>query len=848
MLNFIPILKKRKIWCGDKMLFKNTLRKIKRSFGRYASLIVIVFIGTAIFTSLQLCTPNIKEVQQDYYDDTKLMDLKINGTLGLTDKDVSELKKLDQVDRVVGSYSKEVLDNNHTMKVHAIEDDVNRFDLVDGKMPMNDEECLADASYYQVGDIITITEPNHENDLKIHRFKVTGTIYSPLYTGTNYGSSQIGDGTLYSYMFVLKDTFQYDVYTEIYVTLKQSSDDMIYSSNYKDNIEQLKKEIEKISEKAEKRRYDELTEDMVLQLEQLKQANQMMPNPIYQQNIETLESAIDQVGESKWHIFDRYDSVISYKILEMQYDEVQILANIVPFFFFIVVLLMTSNTMTRMITEERSEMSAMTSIGISNRRIINHYVIYILSSTVVGTLLGFLFGNYVLTPLFYSCFPVHMPEMHSTFHFGLFIILLIFVQALMMTVTIYSCLKVFRQSPANLLRPPAPKSGKKIILEKIHILWNHLSFSWKITIRNIFRYKKRVFMTLVGTAGCTFLILIGFGIQDSIEGVGKKQYTDVLRYENMVVLKNNISDISNSLDAVLKDQVKDPLLLNQTHFKVHTTTDDMDAYVIVPKEDDSNFYKYFAIKSNQDGKTKKLNNNQVYVTTQIARRCDIEAGDKITLEDSDGNTYQVVVGDIIENYVSNYIYMNRFLYENTMKEEWTGNMIVSQNDHSKKQIANHLLDSGEVLSVQFADDLLEDVNGGISGLENVIVVLILIASLLAFSVLYNLTSINISERIREISTLKVLGYTDLETRRYIYRETLIMVVFGIALGLFLTPFAHHYIVNLLQNDETLLLEQIELSSYIYASLITFIFAVIMQYVTHFKLRKVDMIEALKSVD
>ena len=192
--------------------------------------------------------------------------------------------------------------------------------------------------------------------------------------------------------------------------------------------------------------------------------------------------------------------------------------------------------------------------------------------------------------------------------------------------------------------------------------------------------------------------------------------------------------------------------------------------------------------------------------------------------------------------------MNRFLYENTMKEEWTGNMIVSQNDHSKKQIANHLLDSGEVLSVQFSDDLLEDVNGGISGLENVIVVLILIASLLAFSVLYNLTSINISERIREISTLKVLGYTDLETRRYIYRETLIMVVFGIALGLFLTPFAHHYIVNLLQNDETLLLEQIELSSYIYASLITFIFAVIMQYVTHFKLRKVDMIEALKSVD
>lgn len=834
--------------CGDRMLFKNTLRKIKKSFGRYASLIVIVFIGTAIFASLQLCTPNIKEVQQDYYDDTKLMDLKINGTLGLTDEDVSQVKKLDQVEEVVGSYSKEVLDGSHAIKVHAIEDDMNRFDLVDGKLPSKDDECLADADYYQVGDTITITEPANESDLKTHRFKVTGTIHSPLYTGTSYGSSQIGDGTLYSYIFVPKNVFQYEAYTEIYVRMKNTENDMIYSSTYKDDIAALKKEIEKVSDRAEQRRYDELTGDMVTQLEQLKQANQMMPNPVYQQNIETLESAIDQVGESKWHIFDRYDSVISYKILKMQYDEVQILANIVPFFFFIVVLLMTSNTMTRMITEERGEMGAMTSIGISNRRIINHYISYILSSTVIGTLLGFLFGNYVLTPLFYRCFPVNMPELQSTFHFPLFLFLLIFVQVLMMAVTIYSCLKVFRQSPADLLRPPAPKSGKKIFLEKIYVLWNHLSFSWKITIRNIFRYKKRVFMTLVGTAGCTFLILIGFGIQDSIEGVGEKQYTDVLRYENMIVLKNHTTDISTSLDTILQDQVIDPLLLNQTHFKVHTTTDDMDAYVIVPEEDNSDFYEYFAMKSKQDGKVKKLKDDKVYVTTQIAKRCGIEKGDKITLEDGDGNTYQVVVGDIIENYVSNYIYMNRSLYEKTMKQDWSGNMIVSKNDNSKKKIANHLLDSGEVLSVQFSDDILEDVNGGISGLENVIVVLILIASLLAFSVLYNLTSINISERIREISTLKVLGYTDLETRRYIYRETLIMVIFGIALGLFLTPFAHHYIVNLLQNDETLLLEQIELSSYIYASLITFIFAVIMQYVTHFKLRKVDMIEALKSVD
>lgn len=848
MLIFIKHQKLRKILCGDIMLLKNTIRKIKRSFGRYASLIVIVFIGIAIFTSLQLCTPNIRSVQQDYYDDTNLMDFKINGTLGLTDDDVQQLKLLDGADEVVGSYSKEVLDGSEAIKVHAIEENINGFSLIDGKRPKTNEECLADANIYDVGDVIEITEPESEDDLKVKKFRVTGTIHSPLYTGTNYGSSQTGDGKLYSYIFVLKDVFQYEAYTEIYVTMDKTTDDIVYSKTYKNHVQEFEKEIKSIQGAQEQQRYDELTKDIVEQLEQLKLANESMPNPIYQQNIASLEQILSDIGESSWHIFDRYDVVTSYKVLEMQYDEVQIIASTIPFFFLIVVLLMTSNTMTRMITEERSEMGAMTSIGVSNGKIMSHYVLYVLSSTVLGTILGYFFGSAVLTPLFYSCFPVNMPSMPYHFNYILFLILFVLISSLMLVVTIYSCLKVFRLKPAELLRPPSPKSGKKIFLEKIHILWNRLSFSWKITIRNIFRYKKRVFMTLVGTAGCTFLIMIGFGIQDSIDGVGEKQYTDVLKYDNMIVLKNNITELPETLKTRLEENVKNPVLLNQTFYHVNTTTDNMDAYVVVPEEDNQNFYEYFALKSNETGKQQKLNEEEVYVTTQIARRCDIEAGDHITLEDSDGNTYRVKVGDIIENYVSNYIYMSRSLYEKTFDTTWQGNMIVSSNLKSQDKIAKDLLDSGSVLSVQFADDLLEDVNRGISGLNNVIVVLILIASLLAFSVLYNLTSINISERIREISTLKVLGYTDRETRRYIYRETLMMVVVGIAFGLLITPATHHYIVNLLQNDETLLLDKIEVSSYIYASLITFVFALIMQGVTHFKLKKIDMIEALKSVD
>ena len=227
------------------MIFKNTIRKIKKSFGRYLSLIVIVFIGIAIFSSLQLCSPKIRDVQQHYYEDTNLMDYKINGTLGLTDDDVESLKQLEHVDQVIGSYSKEVFDGTDVVKVHAIEDEMNGFELIDGRMPTKDEECLADANHYQVGDTIEITEPNEEDDLEVKTFTVVGTIYSPLYTGTNYGSSQIGNGKLYSYLFVPKDVFRYEAYTEIYLTMEKDQEDIVYSNSYQEKSNKMLDEIEK---------------------------------------------------------------------------------------------------------------------------------------------------------------------------------------------------------------------------------------------------------------------------------------------------------------------------------------------------------------------------------------------------------------------------------------------------------------------------------------------------------------------------------------------------------------------------------------------------------------------------
>lgn len=806
------------------MLLKNTLRKLKHSFGRYFSLLIIVLIGIGFYAGIQSSVPSIKTLQNDYYNETNLMDLTIRSTLGLTEDDIGALNNLSNVKKVEGTYTATLLSGEDAIKVHAITENVNKYKLEEGRIPQNENECLADSSFYEVGDTIEIT--SEENPLNQNKFKVVGTIISPLYTGTNYGYTNIGTGKLHSYIYVPKTVFSEETYTEIYILGDKKDDEIPYSKDYDNFIDELTDEVENIKEKREQIRLEEIKTNLI---------NAAMANPNQITQIPNLES--------KWYITGRNSEVTGYSTLENQYFQVTTIATIIPLIFVSIVFLMSSNTMSRMINEERTEMGTFSSLGISNTRIIINYLSYVLSGTIIGAVIGYMIGTFFIPPLVYNIFQFHIPNLEYYFDINLFIACLLVAIILMTIVTIYNSYKELKQKPATLLRPASPKSGKAIFLEKIKFFWSKLSFSSKITTRNIFRYKKRVFMTLIGSAGCTCLIFLGFALRDSVNGVGDKQYGEIFEYDNMFVLNNNIKTIKQTN---IKDMIKNPLLFNQYSYDLKYGEDDsLSAYVLIPSKMKT-FEEYFNLLDYKSGKKLKLNNDGVIITPKIADKLELEVGDKLTIQSINGEEKKVKIKGIAENYISNYIYISKDLYETLFNEEITYNMIASNNNSKTK--AKDILNSGSVMTINFSDDLMESANKEIKGLNNIVVLIVVVSSMLALTVLYNLTSINISEREREIATLKVLGFNGRESNEYIYRETLVIVIIGIIVGLVIAVPLHRVITGFIEGDDMMFLKNVKVLSFVFASMLTLIFALIMQLVTYFKLKKVDMIESLKSVE
>ena len=804
------------------MLLKNTTRKIKKSFGRYLSLALIILLGVGFYTGIKESIPNIQETQNSYYEATALADVKLLSPIGFNDADVKAMK-LTGVKKAVGSYSKDVIVDDNVIRLHSIEDDINGYQLVDGKVPQKSNECLADADHYKVGDTIEINK-EYQDNLTITTYKVVGTIHSPIYSTDEYGSSDIGDGKLYSFAFIPKSNFDYDFYTEAYLILDKKKNDVSYSEGYKLKLDKIEDQLQVIKNERTTERVDELI-----------------------RNSQGTLSDKDFWGIT-WHFQTRDDFVTAYTILDSQYDQVNIIADVIPFFFILIVILMTSNTMTRMITEERGEMGTLLSLGYSKETITGTYLAYVLSATLIGAIVGYFLGTIFLPKLVYNCFPLNFPRL--VYHFGptTFFLSILIACGLMIYVTIASCNKELKTPPANLLRPEPPKKGKKVLLEKVHFIWDRLSFSSKITVRNISRYRKRGLITFIGAMGCTFMIMLGFALKDSINTVGNKQYNDLFKYENMLILNEEVSKLDKKQTEDFKGLIKDELLLNQTAYKVENKETSLDIFAIVPETTSKEFTQYFTLKEKKGHKKLKLTDDGVIITPKIQERFNVKVGDILKIESLNQQTFKVKVVGVTENYVSNYIYMTKDYYEKIFKKPIKYNVIVSKNAKSKDKIASKLLELEEVMSVSFQEDLLTSANEAIEGLNSVIFLLVVISSVLALTVLYNLTSINISERTREIATLKVLGFTDQESNAYIYRETLIIVIVGIIAGLIITPPLHNVVMSLLEVDHMIFLRKIKIQSFIYSALLTLLFTLIMLVVTYYKLKKINMIESLKSVE
>lgn len=553
----------------------------------------------------------------------------------------------------------------------------------------------------------------------------------------------------------------------------------------------------------------------------------------------------------EWYVLGRGTNV-GYASFEGDCDRMESLSTVFPTMFFLVAALVALTTMTRMVDEERGVIGAYKALGYGRMRIASKYLIYAAVPSVLGSLFGIVLGNQTLPRICWSAYlmmyrgpsllVVHQPVFNT--------IGCVASAACTLGATAFACRSELRETPASLLQPKAPKAGKRIFLEYIRPLWKRLKFTQKVTCRNLFLYKRRLFMTIVGIAGATGLLLTGFGIKDSVSGIVEKQYSEIYLYDTIVSLKDN--EVSDGAREILDGDSFDGWM---TVMKKSTDLMAGDAsysgYVLVP-ENAEDLGTYINLRDRKTGESVEFTEGSVLVTEKLAGLLGVDVGGTITIENESGRRVDFTVTGIVENYVYHYLYISPELYESEMNEPFEPSEIdavcVETDGEAREAIAAQLQEQEGVATAGFTEDTRASFDDLVESLNSIILVIIFCAGALAFVVLYNLTNINVTERQRELATIKVLGFRDGEVAGYIYRETSLLTILGCAVGLAFGVLMHSFVIQTVEVDMVMFGRTVEPLSFVYSALLTLLFAVIVDLVMYPKLKKIDMVESLKSVD
>ena len=553
----------------------------------------------------------------------------------------------------------------------------------------------------------------------------------------------------------------------------------------------------------------------------------------------------------KWYIYDRLDNT-SYKELINASDNLKKIGNIFPIIFFAISVLVSLISMMRMIEEDRVENGTLKSLGYNSFHITLKYVIYSLLATTIGSSVGAIFGSYMIPNVIWNIYkkiffiPKFIYLLKSDYNaLGLWICILCICGT-----SVIVCIKNLREVPANLMRPKAPKSGKKILLERINFIWKKLKFSDKITIRNIFRYKSRVITTILGIAGCTSLILAGFGLKDSIKDVIDFQFNNIIKYDKMLMTNESINQIDIEKELLNDDKVENYTNVNTQNIKVLFNDEQHEVTMITPDDFNSISKSISLIDLKTNNIIDNISDNSCIISEKTAKLLDIDVGDKISLLDNDNNKYDIKVSYIIKNYINQYLYINKNTYNNLFNNYKINSILISlkEEDKNSKEFDKKYISNGYALTIVDIDDIKSSMSDMLSSIDSIVAILIIAAASLAFVVLYNLSNINISERKREIATLKVLGFYPSEVDKYINRETVLLTILGIGIGLLFGSYLSHFIISTCEPDYIMFDRHVYTLSYFYSLFITVIFTIIVTIVTHFNLKKINMVTSLKNVE
>jgi putative ABC transport system permease protein len=831
-----------------KALWKDFFIEIKKSLNRFLSIFLIVALGVAFFAGIRATNPDMRITADYYYDESRLMDIKVLSTMGITKEDVQAISEVTGVEEAEPYYSTHVVcdvnGNELVLEVMSATQKLNKITVTKGRMPATEQEVLVDQFFvdhtgYDIGATFHVasgTDSPLSEELNRNEFTIVGIGTTANYLSFQRGTTTIGTGKVDSFIVMLPEVFAAEVYTGVYVVAKNTLQMTAYTDAYDEKVEETVNKIKEIADRQSQKRYDDLYQKADSEITRSKQE-------------------LSQLQVPKWYVLDR-KSIEAYVEYEQNADRIGAIGKVFPVIFFLVAALISLTTMTRMVEEERVQIGTLKALGYSKGSIATKYLLYALLATLGGSITGALVGLKVLPMVIITAYKIlyrNIPKVLTPFHLYYASLATIFAVLCVGLATFFACHKELMAKPAELMRPEAPKIGKRVFLERFPFLWKRLSFTWKATIRNLLRYKKRFLMTIIGIGGCMALLLVGFGLKDSIFVIYTRQFDEIILYDASVSMdKGATQSQKKELDQVIKNKKE-----FTSNLKIRNSTVEISfhgktkAVTLFVPEDTSLFKNYINIRSRIGHIPYELEDHGVVLTEQIAKRLGIKKGDIIAIKEGD-NQAEALVTAISENYMSHYVFVSPSLYQNLFHKPVENNeyLLLLSDTASDVELllGNEILNmpaANGIFYIRYYRNLLDNV---LVSLNIVVWVLIISAGALAFVVLYNLNNININERRRELATIKVLGFFSNEVAAYVYRENIVLTAIGAAFGVIFGIILHRYVIVTVEIELVMFGRNINSGSYLYSILLTFLFSAFVNVMMYFKLKKINMVESLKSVE
>lgn len=867
-------------------MLKLLLRTIKSSLGRFIAISLIIMLGTLIFVGVKATGPSLNDSLQATVVQHRLSDLRIFSDQGFTNAELKAVRRVPGV-KVEGMLYQNVLGGKNRDAIalygYQKDDQQNQLILKQGRVPRTAHEIVLDHQAqlrggYQIGDYFSFAKNDH---LKFQRFRIVGFADSPQYVDhSTRGASNLGTGKIAYFAYVHHSAFQMPAYAGMQIYLPKLQSQKMYSSNYRRAVKQKKDQIRRRLTPQVKKRQQALISAAMKQINEGRQKlargqqkltaaqrvleRQQLTNSPQMQNLKQQEKQLqhqrDRLDQRAQQIKGAAQPTLIYQTRQdlpgfTGYGEsskrIAAIANVFPLFFFLLAGLITFTTVTRMVEEQRGQMGTLKALGYGKSAIVFQYVAYAGLAGLVGSVVGAGLGNQLIPRIVLAMYreyvvdAIRIPLDWCAIGLAALLTLVVTIGAAALV-----AMREVRTTPAALLRPRAPRTAHKIILERVPGLWRRLRFFQKISYRNLFRAKLRGLMTILGIAGGTALILTGFGIASSIKEAGNQQFHHLTRYTAVVQAQRSkdLASVQKTVQRTAATQATMPVYMAvvQTTQRQKTVRDVM---LTVPKKPQQ-FNQFVRLRDEQSHRTATLPSDGVLISPKIARILRVKVGGSIKLKTPNQMGARVRVAGVVENYAGNVIYASPQVYHHAFKQapRFASVLVKTAKQPDNQLTKRWMKDNAKILGINLVADQAEMIQKMTKQLGPIVIIFIALSAMLSFVVLYNLNNINIAERLYELSTIKVLGFYNAEVTLYVAQESIILAVVGILAGFGLGNLLTGYVIQQAETNNVIFPLTIKLSAYIIATLLMVMFNLVVVYITHRKLQKIDMVAALKSND